>query len=290
MLDNQKLMVILIPIINQTPVTTRAAALRSQANADLIHLQEQAIPTPASSNKTTRKRSSKQKRKQVEIQQIMPSADSQICPPLQPQSTTLDAVLTPEALHEYPHEDLWDELAIFLGLFGSTRSDRACYDRGIMCELYNPTGVVRRQLVSRTNIMVKPRLCILAAGHPRETINCLTDLVSEVREKNVEKIIADIIALPMVPKHLVRQRHFATKPNIWLWIMSIKDFDETTTIAIEQEEHQQRQTRPRHRKNIQRDQDLFSLKQKLEKQYIDIEEYCVQLRHFSYTYMKQLDE
>ncbi|CAF3678229.1 unnamed protein product [Rotaria sp. Silwood1] len=69
---------------------------------------------------------------------------------------------------------LWDELAIFLGLFGSTRSDRASYDRGIMCELYNPTGVVRRQLVSRTNIMVKPRLCILAAGHPRETINCLT--------------------------------------------------------------------------------------------------------------------
>ncbi|CAF5136718.1 unnamed protein product [Rotaria sp. Silwood1] len=116
------------------------------------------------------------------------------------------------------------------------------------------------------------------------------NLVSEVREKNVEKIIADIIALPMVPKHLVHQRHFATKPNIWLWIMSIKDFDETTTIAIEQEEHQQRQTRPRHRKNIQRDQDLFSLKQKLEKQYIDIEEYCVQLRHFSYTYMKQLDE
>lgn len=69
---------------------------------------------------------------------------------------------------------MWDELAIFLGLFGSNRSERASYDRGIMCELYNPTGIVRRQLVSRTNIMVKPRLCILAAGHPRETINCLT--------------------------------------------------------------------------------------------------------------------
>jgi hypothetical protein len=69
---------------------------------------------------------------------------------------------------------VWDELAIFLGLFGSTRSERASYDRGIMCELYNPTGIVRRQLVSRTNIMVKPRLSILAAGHPRETINCLT--------------------------------------------------------------------------------------------------------------------
>jgi len=43
-----------------------------------------------------------------------------------------------------------------------------------MCELYNPTGIVRRQLVSRTNVMVKPHLSILAAGHPRETINCLT--------------------------------------------------------------------------------------------------------------------
>lgn len=69
---------------------------------------------------------------------------------------------------------VWDELAIFLGLFGSSRSERASYDRGIMCELYNPTGIVRRQLVSRTNVMVKPRLSILAAGHPRETINCLT--------------------------------------------------------------------------------------------------------------------
>ncbi|CAF3348916.1 unnamed protein product [Rotaria sp. Silwood2] len=140
------------------------------------------------------------------------------------------------------------------------------------------------------------------------------DLASEVREKNVEKMIADLIALPMVPKHVVRQRfdlisqqlrsinplfnsflmyfrrtHFTTKPNIWLWIMLIKDFDETTTIAIEQEEHQQRQTRLRHRKNIQRDQDLFELKQKLEKQHIDIEGYCILLRHFSYTYMKQLD-
>ena len=68
---------------------------------------------------------------------------------------------------------MWDELSIFLGLFGSIRSERAFYDRGIMCELYNPTEIVRRQLVSRTNIMVKPCLSILAAGHPRETINSL---------------------------------------------------------------------------------------------------------------------
>lgn len=63
---------------------------------------------------------------------------------------------------------------MFLALFGSTRSDRAAYDRGILCELYSPTNYVRRQLVTRTNIMIKPRLNILAAGHPKETINCLT--------------------------------------------------------------------------------------------------------------------
>ena len=57
----------------------------------------------------------------------------------------------------------------FLDSFGSTS-----YDGGVMCELYSPKGIVRRQLVSRTNIMVKPRLCVLTAGHPRETINCLT--------------------------------------------------------------------------------------------------------------------
>jgi hypothetical protein len=72
--------------------------------------------------------------------------------------------------------------------------------------------------------------------------------------------------------------------------MSIKDLDETTTIAIEHEEHQQRQTRPRHRENIQRDEDLFNLKQKYERQLIDIDEYCAQLRYFSYTYMKKLDK
>ncbi|CAF3784065.1 unnamed protein product [Rotaria sp. Silwood1] len=69
---------------------------------------------------------------------------------------------------------LWDELAVFLGIFGSTRIDRAAYDRGLMCELYSPTGIVRRQLVSRQNVMIKPRLNIVAAGHPKRTIECLS--------------------------------------------------------------------------------------------------------------------
>ncbi|CAF4161369.1 unnamed protein product [Rotaria magnacalcarata] len=88
------------------PVTTRAATLRSQANADLIHLQDQATPTSTSTGKTTRKYSSKQKRKQAQGQQIISSVESQICSPLQPQSTTLDAVLTSEGIHEQHHEDV----------------------------------------------------------------------------------------------------------------------------------------------------------------------------------------
>jgi len=42
-----------------------------------------------------------------------------------------------------------------------------------MCEFYSPTGIVRRQLVSRQNVMIKPRLNIVAAGHPKRTIECL---------------------------------------------------------------------------------------------------------------------
>ncbi|CAF1103171.1 unnamed protein product, partial [Rotaria magnacalcarata] len=88
------------------PVTTRAVTLRSQANADLIHSQDQATPTSTSTGKTTRKYPSKQKRKQAQGQQIISSVESQICSPLQPQSTTLDAVLTSEDIHEQPHEDV----------------------------------------------------------------------------------------------------------------------------------------------------------------------------------------
>ncbi|CAF4184513.1 unnamed protein product [Rotaria magnacalcarata] len=69
---------------------------------------------------------------------------------------------------------LWDELAVFMGIFGNTRIDRAAYDRGLMCEFYSRTGIVRRQLVSRHNVMIKPRLNILAAGHPKRIIECLT--------------------------------------------------------------------------------------------------------------------
>ncbi|CAF4327932.1 unnamed protein product, partial [Rotaria magnacalcarata] len=43
-----------------------------------------------------------------------------------------------------------------------------------MCEFYSPTGIVRRQLVTRHNVMIKPSLNIIAAGHPKRTIECLS--------------------------------------------------------------------------------------------------------------------
>ena len=72
--------------------------------------------------------------------------------------------------------------------------------------------------------------------------------------------------------------------------MSIQELDETTTIAIEQEEYQNRLIRPRQRRHIQRDENLFDLKCQFEKNVIDIENYCSQLRHISYSYLKTLDK
>ncbi|CAF3900866.1 unnamed protein product [Rotaria sordida] len=172
------------------------------------------------------------------------------------------------------------------------------------------------------------------------------NLALEARKTDIKNYIADIIALPMVPVHLVRQRfdsisrelhmknlffnsfisyvrrtyinsknfpihswnHFnflgtrprtnnhvegshrqlknriLSKPNIWLWIMSIQDLDESTIIAIEQEEHQNRQTRPRQRQNIERDEDLLDLKRKFQTHIIDIEELAKEIVNRLYAY------
>lgn len=88
------------------PVTTRAAALRSPDNADLIHSQDQGTSTSALTNKKTHKCSSKRKRKQVQVQQIVSCAESQIYPLLQQQSTSLEATSTSERIYEQPNEDV----------------------------------------------------------------------------------------------------------------------------------------------------------------------------------------
>lgn len=88
---------------------------------------------------------------------------------------------------------------MFLGIFGSTRIDRAAYDRGLMCEFYSPTGIVRRQLVTRHNVMIKPRLNIIAAGHPKRTIDCLTGKIEKMNTLNIlSKCCYDIICIFIV--------------------------------------------------------------------------------------------
>jgi len=83
--------------------------------------------------------------------------------------------------------------------------------------------------------------------------------------------------------------HIPCRPSIWIWIISIQEKEESIAINIEQEEYQNRLTRPRHRCRIERDEDLFKLKNDFENNLIDIEEYCRRLRHFSYSYLDTLD-
>jgi len=66
--------------------------------------------------------------------------------------------------------------------------------------------------------------------------------------------------------------------------MAMQDLDETTTIAIEQEEHQFRQ-----RRNIRKDEDLFNLKKEYEEKQIVFKQFCIELRHISYSYMASFD-
>lgn len=73
------------------PVTTRAASSRLQANGSLIHSQDQATSTPASTVKTTRKCSSRRKNKSSQAQSVISSAECETnLPPQQQQLTNLD--------------------------------------------------------------------------------------------------------------------------------------------------------------------------------------------------------
>lgn len=85
-------------------------------------------------------------------------------------------------------------------------------------------------------------------------------------------------------------RHIPHRPSIWIWIHSIQSIEESTAICIEQEEHQNRPTRPRQRKRIQRDMDLLTLKNDYEEDRIDFNEYCSQLRILSYEYLTRFDK
>jgi hypothetical protein len=65
-----------------------------------------------------------------------------------------------------------------------------------MCEFYSPTGIVRRQLVSRHNVMIKPRLNIVAAGHPKRTIECLTGNILKDSPGRLFEISFECLRIP----------------------------------------------------------------------------------------------
>lgn len=66
--------------------------------------------------------------------------------------------------------------------------------------------------------------------------------------------------------------------------------EESITISIEQEEHQNRITKPRHRSRIQRDLDLWGFKNNYEEDLLDFDEYCHNLRKISYQYMHRFNK
>lgn len=94
----------------------------------------------------------------------------------------------------------------------------------------------------------------------------------------------------LITKCNVISRHIPHRPSIWLWIHSIQSIEESTAISIEQENHQNRPTRPRQRKRIQRDMDLLKLKNDFEEDQIDFKEYCSRLRKFSYEYLSRFNK
>ena len=86
------------------PVTTRAAALRSGANGNLNHSQDQTASTPAVTVKTTRKCPSRRKQTSAQINSVISSAECETHPPSQQQSTNLDPAS--EVIHRSDREDL----------------------------------------------------------------------------------------------------------------------------------------------------------------------------------------
>ena len=76
------------------PVTTRAAALRSQTDGHTVSSNDQLISTSAVASDTVRKHPSRQKRKQVEVQPAGASDQPEIFPKPQQQFQMLNLHLT----------------------------------------------------------------------------------------------------------------------------------------------------------------------------------------------------
>ncbi|CAF2135405.1 unnamed protein product [Rotaria magnacalcarata] len=85
------------------PVTTRAAALRSQTSRDITPSLDQTTSTSASTTKTTRKCPSKHK--EVKVQSSMACNQFEVSSIPRQQSTIFDTEATSEVIKQFDHED-----------------------------------------------------------------------------------------------------------------------------------------------------------------------------------------
>ena len=80
-----------------------------------------------------------------------------------------------------------------------------------------------------------------------------------------------------------------THPNLWAWIRSIQETEESTMIRLEQEEAQQRTTRRRKATSLANEKLLLDAKQGYLDGILDIRSYQKKRRVFSYRYIHVFD-
>ncbi|CAF0881313.1 unnamed protein product [Didymodactylos carnosus] len=83
--------------------------------------------------------------------------------------------------------------------------------------------------------------------------------------------------------------HCETHPHLWAWIRYIQESEESTMSRYEQEQAQQRTTRPRKRRTVNNDLRLTEAKKNYFNGRLDLEDYQATLRSLSYRYMVVLD-
>ncbi|CAM4828978.1 unnamed protein product [Rotaria magnacalcarata] len=83
--------------------------------------------------------------------------------------------------------------------------------------------------------------------------------------------------------------HCQTHPNLWAWIRYIQESEESIMVRVEQEEAQQRTTRPRRIKSVRNDNILIQAKEEYLNGSLDLGGYQRRLRPTFYRYIKLFD-
>ncbi|CAF4965504.1 unnamed protein product [Rotaria magnacalcarata] len=83
--------------------------------------------------------------------------------------------------------------------------------------------------------------------------------------------------------------HCQSHPNLWAWIRYIQESEESIMVRVEQEEAQQRTTRPRRVKSVRNDNILIQAKEEYLNGLLDLSGYQRRLRPTFYRYIKLFD-